>query len=168
MKYIYIIILLLISNQTFAQLQETKETVLIDGKEYCFTLLSYGQYSKTKSMKVLTCDKKHYQKIKLNITKCRKKYKIDYTDFYIIPIDKNNSDNSEIIILEKCLQRIDEIRMSQNLSTVQIQFKEYYDEKIKDRNIIYEQNTLVEINKIKNLHQNINEKDVCYIISGRK
>ena len=120
---IYIIILLLISNQTFAQLQETKETVLIDGKEYCFTLLSYGQYSKTKSMKVLTCDKKHCQKIKLNIKECYKKYKIDYTDFYIIPIDKNNSDNSEIIILEKCLQRIDEIRMSQNLSTIQIQFK---------------------------------------------
>lgn len=168
MKYIHLVFLILISYQTFAQLQETQETVLIDGKEYCFTLLSYGEYSKSKAMKVLTCDKKNYENIKLNITKCHKKYKIDYTDFYIIPIEKNYSDNSEIIILEKCLQRIDEIRMSQNLSTIQIHFKEYYDKETKDFKIIYEQNTLVEINKIKNLHQNINEENVCYIISGRK
>jgi hypothetical protein len=168
MKYPYLIILLLISNLTFAQLQETNETILINGEKFSFTLLSYSKYSKAKPAKVFTCDKKNFEKIKLNIRECYKKYKIQYTDFYVIPIDKIKCKNSEIIILEKCLQRIDEIRISKNLSTIQIQFNEYYDKETKDLKITYEKNILVEINKIENLYQNINVEDVCYEMSGRK
>jgi hypothetical protein len=165
-KYIKLIFILLISTQVFAQLQITNDSISVNGKKHPFTILSYGKYSKTKPMKVFTCDKNDFQKVKENIQECFTKYKIDYTDFYIIPIDSKHCNDSTNMILKKYLNRIDEIRISQNLSTIQIQFKEYHDGK--DLKIIYDETSLVILEKIENLHQNINSKNICYLVSGRK
>lgn len=165
-KHIKLILIILISVQVFAQQQTTNDSLSVNDKKYYFTLLSYGEYSKSKPIKVFTCNKKDFKKVKENIQKCYKKYKIEYTEFYIIPIDKN--DNNKKLIISSCLNKIDKIRMLNNLSTIQIPFKEYYDTNIKTMKFNYEKNNLKEFNKIEDFHQNVNAKNICYLISGRE
>jgi len=166
MKHIQLFILIF-STQVFAQLQITNDSVSVNGNKYKFTLMSYGKHSKAKPMKAFTCDINEIEKVKDNIQKCYQKYKIEYTDFYIMPIDKNLKDD-ETTILDLYLKRIDEIRMSNNLSTIRFPFKEYYDNSIKDLKIIYDTSTQIKLTKVKNLHQNIKAENICYLISGRK
>lgn len=165
-KYIKLILIILISVQVFAQQQTTKDSLSVNNKNYYFTLLSYGKFSKSKPMKVFTCNKKDLKKVIENIQKCYKKYKIEYTEFYVIPIDKN--DNNNKLIISSYLYKIDKIRMLNNLSTIQIPFREYYDSDTKITKFDYEKTTLKELNEIQDFHQNINAKNICQLISGRK
>lgn len=164
MKHIRLIIILFFSAQLFAQLQVTNDTVAVNSKNYELTLLSYGKHSKSKPLKLFICNKKDLQKIKKDIQDCYKKYKIEYTDFYILSIDGGSSNTSFHQILEKSLNKIDEKRMSKKLSTLQIQYKEYYSETDKDWKIVYDKSNLTETNKIKNLYQNVNPKDICNLL----
>ena len=165
-KYIKLILIILISAQVFAQRQTTNDSLSVNNKIYYFTLLSYGKYSKSKPMKVFTCNKKDLKKVKEKVQKCYKKYKIEYTEFYVIPIDKD--DNNKNLIISSYLNKIDKIRMLNNLSTIQIPFREYYDSDLKKTKFNYEKTTLKEINEIQDFHQNVNAKNICYLISGRK
>ena len=104
--------------------------------------------------------------VKNNIKKCYIKYKIEYTEFYLIPIDEN--DDNKILIINHCLKKIDDARMLNNLSTIQVPFKENYDNNIKNIKFNYEKNNLKDFNKIEDFHQNVNAKNICHLIIVRE
>lgn len=161
-------LLLLISAQTFAQLEVKDYSIMVNDNRYDFTLMSDGKNSKTKIMKVLTCDKNDFEELKDNIKECYVKYKIEFTDFYILPIDKTNTEDNKSTIVESYLSKIDEIRMAENLSTIRIRFTELYDKSTRSWQINYDLKSKLKINEIDNFHQAVIPANVCYLISGRE
>ncbi|TGD58589.1 hypothetical protein [Flavobacterium humi] len=164
MKHLLLFLILFFSTQLYAQLEVTSDTITVDGKNYGLTLLSYGKHSKSKPLKLFVCAKKDFYKVDKNIQECYKNHKIEYTDFYILSIEGGNTNPYFNQILEKGLNKIDETRMSKKLSTLQIQYKEYYNEADKTWKIVYDKNNLTEISKIKNLYQDISTKNICKLL----
>ncbi|PJE39473.1 MAG: hypothetical protein CUR32_12345 [Flavobacterium sp.] len=153
---------------SLAQHQVINDTIVINGEKIDFKLISFGKYSKSKPLIALTCCKSDLKKVEKQIIKCYRKYKVEYTDFYIIGIKKNTNYEKKAIIIEAYLKRIDERRIQNELSTIQIPFIEYNDVSLKKVKYKYERTLLIEPNKINNLYQDVNKMQVCYLISGRK
>ena len=161
-RIIQFIILFLFTVQLLAQGIKQTDSIYINDKTVYFTHLSFGKYSKAKSVKIFTCLKKDLNTFEKKIRKCYKKHKVNFTEFYLIPIGTDDTDNGKII--KSVINKIDKIRMSNNLSTIQIPFKELYDSNTKNIKIIYDKDILIEINEIKNLHQIISIKQVCNLM----
>lgn len=126
-------------------------------KEYKYILLSFGENSRTKPFKVFTCDSKNLTKIICSIEKYHKKYKLEFTDFYILSID--NKEIKDETLVYDYLNVIDEFRMKNNLSTILIDFDEYYDKSSKTKKYNY-LDSRKKIESLKDLHQNIKPNEV--------
>jgi hypothetical protein len=122
LNFIFFLFTISIYSQDFVK----KDTIRIDGKTYKYSHISFGATSGTKYFKFMTCSENNFNSIKDAVINCSIKSKLEYSEFYIMIIPneiiKTKKENE---VLFRLIRKIDQYRMSINLSTALI--KQKYD-----------------------------------------
>ena len=153
---------LLFFNSIYSQDYIKKDSIKINDKTYHYTHISYGKSSLTKYFKVMTCNFNMTSKVEKEIISCNHKFKLEFTEFYILstPNCESNSEEDRVILLE-LLRKIDIERMSLNLSTSLVNYK-YNIEKNKFEYFINEPDKNIE--NYKHFKYKIRPNEICEFI----
>lgn len=145
--------------KAYSQDYVKNDTINYLDNEYDVTHISYGKTSLTKTAKVFVNNSKNHKIIVSEIISCCNKNKLEFTEYYVLTIKNKKID---IIKLENIvsyyLKKIDNERMKNNLSTLQVKCNyEYSNNKFK-----YNLNEPLEkLEKIKNLYLKTNIENIC-------
>ncbi|MBC7640730.1 MAG: hypothetical protein H7174_00070 [Flavobacterium sp.] len=151
MKKLLFIIILLISFKTLAQDHIVKDTLFFKLRKFDITHIDYGKHSSERPMILLTCNNNNYQKMQSSIVKCFKKYKVEFTDFYILCIEKNNSNYYAVV--RSFIKKINIERTKNNLDLYNVD----------ETNLNKKKYTPAD-----DFFKNVNYKEICYYLTGNK
>lgn len=154
------IFLFFISSNLNAQDYIINDSLIINGINQEYLHISFGKYSSTKNFKVITCNEDEVTVFEKEIIKCASKNKLEFSEFYLVPLSKMNSNKQihDVDILVALLKKIDQERMKLNLSTSLIRFKYSFE------NDIFEYDTtkpLKKVDEFKHYKRVDNLSDVC-------
>lgn len=110
----YLLILIIIFQNCYSQDFIKNDSIKFNDKEYQYSHISFGRDNATKYYKIIVTDYDCFKKIEKEIIKCASKFKLEYSEFYVLALKKNTEVNS---ILRLLFEKIDNERMQQNLST---------------------------------------------------
>ncbi|MBG6112158.1 hypothetical protein H4V97_001908 [Flavobacterium sp. CG_23.5] len=159
--------LIFLSNLiSYSQEIRNTDRFFFNSQKYNYLHFSWGQSSYSKPFKIIVCSSKDLKTIETNLRICQK-FKLEYTDYYILSLTDISTSHQCIKIIKAFLNTVDKKRIGANLSRVIVR-KKMEDKTNSNQKIEYfvDVSKTACLNDVEDLYINVEPKSLCNAIRG--
>lgn len=166
MKKLMFFLIILSNLISYSQEIRNTDRFFFNSQKYNYLHFSWGQSSCSKPFKIIVCSSNDLKTIETNLRICQK-FKLEYTDYYILSLTDISKSRQYIKIIKAFLLRVDEKRIAKNLSRVivrdKMKNKTKFNIETKNFKEVFDATNL---NDVEDLYINIKPELICNTVRG--